>query len=101
MECHSCKQAIGKNQPDIVYVRHEKPNTISVDDIRTQVNNDIVIKPYSSKRKIYIIDEVHQLRYAGANPIVLGHLLQIPAHIVPVMWLRCPRLHSLMEPTAS
>lgn len=36
---------------------HEKPNTISVDDIRTQVNNDIVIKPYSSKYKIYIIPE--------------------------------------------
>ena len=45
MECHSCKQAIGRNQPDLIYVKHEKPNTISVDDIRTQVNNDIVIKP--------------------------------------------------------
>ena len=30
-------------------VSHEKPTTISVDDIRQQVNNDIVIKPYSSK----------------------------------------------------
>ena len=29
MECHSCKQAMTKNQPDIIYVRHEKPNTIS------------------------------------------------------------------------
>ena len=54
MECHSCKQAAGKNQPDIIYVSHEKPNTISVDDIRTQLNNDIVIKPYSKQHKIYI-----------------------------------------------
>ncbi len=28
-----------------------------VDDIRQQVNNDIVIKPYSSKYKIYIIQK--------------------------------------------
>ena len=44
MECHSCRQALGHNQPDIIYVNHEKPNTISLDDIRTQVNNDIDIK---------------------------------------------------------
>ena len=46
MECHSCKQALSGNQPDIIYLNHEKPNTISVDDIRKQVNNDIIIKPY-------------------------------------------------------
>ena len=57
MNCHSCKQAADRNQPDIIYVSHEKPNTISVDDIRQQLNNDIVIKPYSSKYKIYIVDE--------------------------------------------
>ena len=61
MECHSCKQAAGKNQPDIIYVSHEKPNTISVDDIRTQLNNDIVIKPYSSKHKVYIVDEAEKI----------------------------------------
>ena len=56
-KCQSCKQALHGNQPDIVRVSHEKPTTISVDDIRQQVNNDIVIKPYSSKYKIYIIPE--------------------------------------------
>ena len=54
-ECHSCKQALSANQPDIIRVTHEKPNTIGVDDIRTQINTDIAIKPYSSPRKIYII----------------------------------------------
>ena len=48
-ECKSCHQADDHNHPDIIYVSHEKPNNISVDDIRTQLNNDIVIKPYSSK----------------------------------------------------
>ena len=56
-ECHSCKQALGNNQPDIIYVSHEKPNTIGVEDIRKQINGDIDIKPYSSPRKIYIMNE--------------------------------------------
>ena len=47
--CHSCRQAMSGNQPDIIFIRHEKPNTISVEEIRTQLNNDIVIRPYSSK----------------------------------------------------
>ena len=49
MNCRSCHQAAEHNQPDIIYVSHEKPNIISVDDIRHQINNDIAIKPYSSK----------------------------------------------------
>ena len=56
LECRSCRQAMDHNQPDIIYVSHEKPNTIGVDDIRTQINNDIVIKPYSSRYKVYIVD---------------------------------------------
>ena len=70
MQCHSCKQAIGRNQPDIIYVSHEKPNTISVDDIRTQINNDIVIKPYSSKYKIYIVDEAEKMNIQAQNALL-------------------------------
>lgn len=70
LECHSCKQALGRNQPDIIYVSHEKPNTISVDDIRTQVNNDIVIKPYSSRHKIYIIDEAEKMNVQAQNALL-------------------------------
>ena len=70
MECHSCKQAMSHNQPDIIYVTHEKPNTISVDDIRTQVNQDIVVKPYSSRPKIYIIDEAEKMNVAAQNAIL-------------------------------
>ena len=70
MECHSCKQAIGRNQPDIIYLQHEKPNTISVDDIRTQINNDIVVKPYSSPYKIYIIDEAEAMNVQAQNALL-------------------------------
>lgn len=84
MECHSCKQAMGRNQPDIIYVRHEKPNTISVDDIRTQINNDIVIKPYSSKHKIYVIDEAEKMNVQAQNAL-LKTIEEPPAYAIIIL----------------
>lgn len=80
-KCQSCKQAQNGNQPDIIKVTHEKPNTISVDDIRTQVNNDIVIKPYSSKYKIYIIPEA-DLMSAQAQNALLKTIEEPPEYAV-------------------
>jgi len=70
MECHSCKQAAGQNHPDIISVTHEKPNTIRVDDIREQVNADILIKPYQGPKKIYIINEAEKMNAAAQNAIL-------------------------------
>ena len=84
MECHSCRQAAGRNQPDIIYVKHEKPNTISVDDIRTQINNDIVIKPYSSRYKIYIMDEAEKMNTQAQNAL-LKTMEEPPAYAVLIL----------------
>ena len=81
LTCHSCKQAMGKNQPDIIYLEHEKPGTISVDDIRRQVNNDVAIKPYSSPYKIYIIDEAEKMNQQAQNAL-LKTLEEPPAYAV-------------------
>lgn len=70
MECRACKQALGKNNPDIKWIYHEKPNTISVEEVRDQLINDIAIKPYSSKYKIYIIDEAEKMSVAAQNAIL-------------------------------
>lgn len=80
-ECRSCKQTLSKNQPDIIYVSHEKPNTISVDDIRAQINNDVAIKPYSSKYKVYIINEAEKMTPQAQNAI-LKTLEEPPAYAV-------------------
>ena len=80
-QCHSCKQALSGNQPDIIRVTHEKPNTIGVDDIRTQLNTDISIKPYSSPRKIYIIQEGEKMT-AQAQNALLKTLEEPPAYAV-------------------
>lgn len=70
MECHSCKQALSDNQPDIIKITHEKPNTISVDDIRAQINNDVAIKPYSSPYKVYIMNEAEKMTIQAQNAIL-------------------------------
>lgn len=69
-ECHSCIQAKSGNQPDIIFVSHDKPNTIGVEDIRTQVNNDIGIKPYSSPRKVYIMNEGEKMTVQAQNALL-------------------------------
>lgn len=81
MECHSCKQAVNHNQPDIIYVQHEKPNTLSVDDIREQLNKDIDVKPYASPYKIYIIDEAEKMNVQAQNAL-LKTIEEPPAYAV-------------------
>lgn len=68
--CRACRQAINGNHPDIIYVEHDKPNVISVDNIRQQVNGDIAIKPYSGAYKIYIVDEAEKMNVQAQNALL-------------------------------
>ncbi len=83
-ECRSCKQALSGNQPDIIRVTHEKPNSIGVEDIRRQVTGDVAIKPYSSPRKIYIINEAEKMT-AQAQNALLKTLEEPPAYAVIIL----------------
>ena len=67
--CQSCKQAVSGNHPDIRRVTHEKAS-ISVDDIRLQLNNDILVKPYSRPYKVYIIDEAEKMTEQAQNAML-------------------------------
>lgn len=69
-ECRSCKQTKSGNQPDIITLTHEKPTSISVDEIREQLNGDIMIKPYSSPYKIYIIPEADLMTVQAQNALL-------------------------------
>ncbi len=69
-ECQSCKQVESGNHPDIITVTHEKPNIISVDEIRQQVLDDICIKPYKSRYKIYIIPDAQLMNVQAQNAIL-------------------------------
>ena len=84
-QCRSCKQAINQNHPDIIYVEHDKPNVISVDNIRLQINGDIAIKPYSGKHKIYIVDEAEKMNQQAMNALL--KTLEEPPEYAVIMFL--------------
>ncbi len=67
--CQSCKQALSGNHPDIRHLIHEKA-TIGVDDIRLQLNNDIMVKPYSRPYKVYIIEEAEKMTEQAQNAML-------------------------------
>ena len=69
-KCRSCNQAESGNHPDIIRVTHEKPNSISVEDIRTQVNNTVDIKPYQGPYKVYIIPQADMMTPQAQNAIL-------------------------------
>lgn len=85
MECRSCKQAMNHNQPDIIYVQHEKPNFISIKEIREQLVGDMEIKPYSSKYKIYIVDEAEKMRVEAQNALL--KTIEEPPHYGVILLL--------------
>lgn len=80
-KCHSCRQAQSRNHPDIAEVTHDKPNSISVDDIRLQVVEDVQVRPYSGAYKIYIIDEGEKMTQQAQNAL-LKTIEEPPSYVV-------------------
>lgn len=70
MECHACKQALSGNHPDLIYVTHDKPASIGVDDIRKQINDTVMVRPYSSYYKVYIVDEAEKMTQQAQNALL-------------------------------
>lgn len=81
MQCHACKQVLSGNHPDLIYVTHEKPASIGVDDIREQLNDTIQVRPYSSYYKIYIVDEAEKMTVQAQNAL-LKTIEEPPAYAV-------------------
>ena len=81
--CKSCRQTDSLSQPDIKYITHEKAG-IGVDEIRDQINNDIDIKPYSSRYKIYIIPESEKMTVQAQNAL-LKTIEEPPAYVIIIL----------------
>lgn len=84
MLCHSCKQVFSGNHPDLIYVKHEKPNSIGVDDIREQIHDTIMIRPYSSRYKIYVVDEAEKMTVQAQNAL-LKTIEEPPSYAIVVL----------------
>lgn len=82
-KCRSCSLVSSDNHPDIKWITYEKTG-IGVDEVREQINNDIVIKPYSSKRKIYIVPDAEKMNVAAQNAL-LKTIEEPPAYAVIIL----------------
>lgn len=69
-KCHSCRMAESGNHPDIIYVQHEKPSSIGVEDVRAQLTQDVQIRPYNGRYKIYIIADAEKMTVQAQNAIL-------------------------------
>ena len=103
MECDSCRKAAAKNHPDIITLTHEKPNLITIDEVREQVIHDVAIRPYASPYKVYIIPDADLMNPAAQNAIlktieeppeyaVILLLTTSAQSLLPTILSRCVRL---------
>ncbi len=65
-KCISCKTFEEGNNPDIIYVTHEKKD-ITVSDVREQIIKNISLKPYSNRYKIFIIPDADKMNTLAQN----------------------------------
>lgn len=82
--CQSCVRFESDNHPDVIYVKHEKPNSIGVDDIREQIVSDTDIRPYYGGYKVYIVDEA-ELMTAAAQNALLKTIEEPPEYVVIIL----------------
>lgn len=87
--CHSCIQAEHETHPDIIFVRREEdPNnkdrlrkTLGVQAVREQLVDDVIVKPYQSAFKVYIVTEAEKMTTEAQNAI-LKTLEEPPSYAV-------------------
>ncbi len=87
--CRSCIQFASGNHPDVRYVTHEKPASIGVDDVRTQITGDIMIKPYNGRYKVYIVDDA-QLMTVQAQNALLKTIEEPPSYAMLIFLTTSP-----------
>lgn len=68
-KCRSCRAFDGGNHPDIITLTHAR-DQYGVAEVRAQLVEDILIRPYSFSRKVYLLPEAQRLNAACQNAIL-------------------------------
>lgn len=77
--CTSCRVFDTGNHTDVIWVRSKKTKGLGVDDIREQVIQNVMIKPYQYKYKIFIIEQADKMTVQAQNAL-LKTLEEPPAY---------------------
>ena len=111
MRCRSCRRVLAGTQPDLVELVREKPDLISVKEVREQVVGTVGLRPFDSKYKIYIIDDAEKMNPQAQNALlktieeppayaVLLLLTNSPEALLPTILSRCARIDVRPVPDA-
>lgn len=109
--CISCRQFESGNHPDVVYVERGKNDKgtqeieIKVGTIREKITQDVDIKPYSSRYKVFIIKDADMMNVAAQNAFlktleeppeyaVFLLLAENPSKMLPTVLSRCQRFRT-------
>jgi len=68
-KCISCITLQSGNHPDAVFVRTQK-KSIGIDDVREQIVENISVLPYSSQKRVYIIENAQTLTIPAQNALL-------------------------------
>lgn len=81
LHCSECKKILSGNHPDVIYITHEKPNIISVDEVREQLIDTVDIKPYEGGYKVYVMPEADKMTVQAQNAL-LKTLEEPPEYVI-------------------
>lgn len=80
-QCRACRMIRERSHPDLRFLTHEKPGTVSVDEVREQVIADAPIRPYYGPYKIYILDEAEKMNPQAQNAL-LKTIEEPPSYVI-------------------
>ena len=86
-ECPACRRFLAGAYPDFFYMDAEGKESIGIDRIRENIVNDVSIRPYHGKVKIYIIDEADKMT-VGAQNALLKTIEEPPEYVVILLLVR-------------
>ena len=86
-ECPACRQFLADAYPDFFYMDAEGKESIGIDRIRENIVNDVSIRLYHGKVKIYIIDEADKMT-VGAQNALLKTIEEPPEYVVILLLVR-------------
>ena len=88
--CPGCGKVLGRNHPDVLYLRREK-DSVGVSEVREQVVDTVDIRPYLGGRKLYILDDADRMTVQAQNSL-LKTLEEPPEYAVLLLLCRDARL---------
>lgn len=74
--CPSCLKIESQSHPDIHHISQPDADYIKIEEIR-QLKKQIGLRPYEGRRKVFIIDNAHQLTAESSNALL--KILEEPA----------------------